>query len=171
MSNPNFLILDEPTNDLDIKTISILEQFLLDFQGCLLIVSHDRAFMDHLADHIFHFEGEGKIKDFPGTYSQLIEKNKKDQLQQTKAPKVEVKNLPERKEEKPKKLGYSERREFNKLEKEIEKLEAEKETLTAQLSSSELSSEELMEKSNELGKLIEVIDDKTSRWMELAELA
>jgi len=171
MSNPNFLILDEPTNDLDIKTISILEQFLLDFQGCLLIVSHDRAFMDHLADHIFHFEGEGKIKDFPGTYSQLIEKNKKDQLQQTKAPKAEVKNLPERKEEKPKKLGYSERREFNKLEKEIEKLEAEKETLTAQLSSSELSSEELMEKSNELGKLIEVIDEKTSRWMELAELA
>lgn len=171
MSNPNFLILDEPTNDLDIKTISILEQFLLDFQGCLLIVSHDRAFMDHLADHIFHFEGEGKIKDFPGTYSQLIEKNKKDQLQQTKAPKAEVKNMPERKEKKPKKLGYSERREFNKLEKEIEKLEAEKETLTAQLSSSGLSSEELMEKSNELGKLIEVIDDKTSRWMELAELA
>ena len=84
MSNPNFLILDEPTNDLDIKTISILEQFLLDFQGCLLIVSHDRAFMDHLADHIFHFEGEGKIKDFPGTYSQLIEKNKKDQLQYLK---------------------------------------------------------------------------------------
>lgn len=171
MSNPNFLILDEPTNDLDIKTISILEQFLLDFQGCLLIVSHDRAFMDHLADHIFHFEGEGKIKDFPGTYSQLIEKNKKDQLQQTKAPKAEVKNLPERKEEKPKKLGYSERREFNKLEKEIEKLEAEKEALTAQLSSSDLSSEELMEKSNELGKLIEVIDEKTSRWMELADFA
>lgn len=171
MSNPNFLILDEPTNDLDIKTISILEQFLLDFQGCLLIVSHDRAFMDHLAEHIFHFEGEGKVKDFPGTYSQLIEKNKKDQLQQAKTPKVEVKNKPERKEEKPKKLGYSERREFNKLEKEIEKLEAEKEALTAQLSSSDLSSKELMEKSNELGKLIEVIDDKTSRWMELAEFS
>lgn len=171
MSNPNFLILDEPTNDLDIKTISILEQFLLDFQGCLLIVSHDRAFMDHLADHIFHFECEGKIKDFPGTYSQLIEKNKKDQLQQAKTPKAEVKNKLERKEEKPKKLGYSERREFNKLEKEIEKLEAEKEALTAQLSSPDLSSEELMEKSNELGKLIEVIDEKTSRWMELADFA
>jgi ATP-binding cassette subfamily F protein uup len=171
MSNPNFLILDEPTNDLDIKTISILEQFLLDFQGCLLIVSHDRAFMDHLAEHIFHFKGDGKIKDFPGTYSQLIDKNKKEQAQQTKAPKTESKGKSESKSDKPKKMGYSDRREFNKLEKEIEKLEAEKKTMTAALSAADLSSDELMEKSNELAKLIEKIGGKTSRWMELAEYA
>jgi ATP-binding cassette subfamily F protein uup len=171
MSNPNFLILDEPTNDLDIKTISILEQFLLDFQGCLLIVSHDRAFMDHLAEHIFHFKGDGKIKDFPGTYSQLIDKNKKEQAQQTKAPKTESKGKSESKSDKPKKMGYSDRREFNKLEKEIEKLEAEKKTMTAALSDADLSSDELMEKSNELAKLIEKIGGKTSRWMELAEYA
>lgn len=171
MSNPNFLILDEPTNDLDIKTISILEQFLLDFQGCLLIVSHDRAFMDHLAEHIFHFKGNGKIKDFPGTYSQLIEKNKKEQAQQSKEPKTETKSKAEDKSDKPKKMGYSDRREFNKLEKEIEKLEAEKEVMTKALSDADLSSEELMEKSNELAKLIEKIDEKTGRWMELAEYA
>lgn len=172
MSNPNFLILDEPTNDLDIKTIGVLEDFLADFQGCLMVVSHDRAFMDRVTDHIFHFKGDGLIKDFPGTYTALIEKNKKEALAEkaTKPAKVEGKGKPKQ-DNQAEKLGYMERREFNKLEKEIEKLEQKKEELTVSLSDSKLEAEELLSRSEELGQLVDLIDEKTARWMELADRA
>ena len=172
MSNPNFLILDEPTNDLDIKTIGVLENFLSDFQGCLMVVSHDRAFMDRVTEHIFHFKGDGLIKDFPGTYSALIEKNKKEAVTEKagKPVKEEGKDKPKQ-DNQAEKLGYMERREFNKLEKEIEKLEQKKEELTASLSDSKLDSDELLSRSEELGQLVEVIDTKTARWMELADRA
>jgi ATP-binding cassette subfamily F protein uup len=175
MSNPNFLILDEPTNDLDIKTIRILEEFLLDFPGCLMVVSHDRAFMDRLSDHIFYFEGDGKIRDFPGNYSQLLTDLKKRQqaAQQTASQK---KNQAERAAQEKSsnftdRLAYMERREFNRLEKEIAKLETKKAELSDLLSRGELENQKLLEVSEELGKLIEEIDEKTDRWMELAERA
>ena len=172
MGNPNFLILDEPTNDLDIKTIQILEDFLDEFSGCLIIVSHDRAFMDNLADHVFYFKGEGQIKDYNLTYSEIIELQKKEQAKNSiskttpTAPKEESKSNPY-----AEKLSYMERREYNKLEKEIEKLEAKKETLTQKLSNPELSPEELMKTSEELGKLIDEIDEKSMTWLELSERA
>tara|TARA_B100001109_G_C18863891_1_gene475701 strand:- start:3147 stop:5015 length:1869 start_codon:yes stop_codon:yes gene_type:complete len=171
MANPNFLILDEPTNDLDIKTIGILEQFLTEFQGCLIVVSHDRAFMDRVTEHTFHFKGDGLIKDFPGSYSALIEKIKSESLNanQTSSEKS-VKEKP-KKAKQAEKLGYMERREFNKLEQEIEKLETKRNELTASLSDSELTSDELMKRSEELGDLVDLIDEKTLRWMELAERA
>ncbi|MEQ8909151.1 MAG: ABC-F family ATP-binding cassette domain-containing protein [Vicingaceae bacterium] len=173
MSNPNFLILDEPTNDLDIKTIGVLEQFLTEFQGCLIVVSHDRAFMDRVTEHIFHFKGEGKIKDFPGTYSALIEKSKKEELTKASVEKQAdtAENSKPKRDNQAEKLGYMERREFNKLEKEIEKLESKKAELTASLSDSNLDSDELVKRSNELGDLVNLIDEKTARWMELADRA
>ena len=175
MSNPNFLILDEPTNDLDIKTIRVLEEFLLDFNGCLLIVSHDRAFMDRLCDHIFYFKGEGQIKDFPGNYSQLLTHLKKEEGQRSKEKnqKDSSTNTKSSAESDPtkKKLGYIERREYNKLEKEIEKLEASKIELSEKLSNQELSSEDLMTLSEQLGEMVNEIDEKTERWLELAERA
>ena len=173
MSNPNFLILDEPTNDLDIKTIQILEDFLMEFSGCLLIVSHDRAFMDHLADHIFHFKGNGQIKDFNGTYSELIDlqkleeaKPKTSNTEQDKSDKLS--SQPQSEKPKAEKLGYMERREFSKLEKDIEKLEAEKAKLTERLSDPSLDSEELVKASEELGEIIKTIDTQSERWLELA---
>lgn len=173
MSNPNFLILDEPTNDLDIKTIGVLEQFLSEFTGCLIVVSHDRAFMDRVTNHIFHFKGDGIVKDFPGSYSALIEKSKQEDVSQssdTKKKQVENKSKL-KKNNQAEKLGYMERREFNKLEKEIEKLELKKKELTDLLSNPALSSEELMKKSEELGKLVNEVDEKTNRWMQLADRA
>lgn len=172
MSNPNFLILDEPTNDLDIKTIQILEDFLQEFPGCLLIVSHDRAFMDNLADHIFYFKGEGQIKDYNKTYSEIIELQKKEEGNSSSPKAVQA---PKEEKEKPnvyaEKLSYNERREYNKLEKEIEKLEAKKEALTQDLSNPKLNPEELIKTSEELGGLIEEIDEKSMRWLELSERA
>tara|TARA_R110002072_G_scaffold176970_3_gene332863 strand:+ start:389 stop:2263 length:1875 start_codon:yes stop_codon:yes gene_type:complete len=173
MSNPNFLILDEPTNDLDIKTIQILEDFLMEFSGCLIIVSHDRAFMDHLAEHIFYFSGNGEIKDYNATYSEIIElqkqaNNKPNQIAQ--APKV-VETKSEKENPYETKLSYNERREYNKLEKEIETLEAKKATLTEKLSDASINSEELIAISEDLGKLMEEIDQKSERWLSLAERA
>ena len=175
MSNPNFLILDEPTNDLDIKTIRILEEFLLDFPGCLMVVSHDRAFMDRLSDHIFYFKGDGLIKDFPGNYSQLLQDLKqKEQATPRATSQKQPQNSHQTKEQKSNftdRLAYMERREFNKLEKEIAKLETKKEEMTALLSQGELDNTKLLEVSEELGKLVNEIDEKTERWMELAERA
>ncbi len=172
MSNPNFLILDEPTNDLDIKTIQILEDFLSEFPGCLLIVSHDRAFMDNLADHIFYFKGEGEIKDYNLTYSEIIEIQKQEKGSSSpkavQAPEVQ-------KEEKPdayaEKLSFNERREYNKLEKEIAKLEKKKDELTLQLSNATTDAEEIIQTSEEIGKVIEELDEKELRWLELSERA
>ena len=172
MSNPNFLILDEPTNDLDIKTIQILEDFLSEFPGCLLIVSHDRAFMDNLADHIFYFKGKGEIKDYNLTYSKIIEIQKQEKGSSSpkavQAPEVQ-------KEEKPdayaEKLSFNERREYNKLEKEIAKLEKKKDELTLQLSNATTDAEEIIQTSEEIGKVIEELDEKELRWLELSERA
>ena len=172
ISNPNFLILDEPTNDFDIKTIQILEDFLSEFPGCLLIVSHDRAFMDNLADHIFYFKGEGEIKDYNLTYSEIIEIQKQEQgsnnPKAVQAPEV-------KKDEKPdayaEKLSYNERREYNKLEKEIAKLEKKKDELTVQMSNATTDAEELIQTSEEIGKVIEELDEKELRWLELSERA
>ncbi|MEQ8623822.1 MAG: ABC-F family ATP-binding cassette domain-containing protein [Vicingaceae bacterium] len=171
MSNPNFLILDEPTNDLDIKTIQILEDFLMEFSGCLLIVSHDRAFMDHLADHIFYFAGNGEIKDYNRSYSEIVELQKKEASKSAKPKNTESGNTSSSKDNYVNKLSYNERREYNKLEKEIEKLEAKKLELSEQLTDSNLSPDELMKASERLGPLVDEIDEKSMRWLELSERA
>lgn len=172
MSNPNFLILDEPTNDLDIKTIQILEDFLSEFPGCLLIVSHDRAFMDNLADHIFYFKGEGQIKDYNYTYSEIIDLQKRENNSSPKAVQAPIET---KKQEKPdayvEKLSYNERREYNKLEKEISKLETKKEELTVKMSNASSDAEELMQTSEAIAKLIDELDEKEMRWLELSERA
>jgi ABC transport system ATP-binding/permease protein len=166
--NPNFLILDEPTNDLDLPTLSVLENFLLDFQGCLLIVSHDRYFMDRLVDHLFVFEGEGVVTDFPGNYSQYRESLRAKEFLQTEAPKPEpVKQsvpVPAKK-----KLSYKEQREFEMLEKEIRDLEAEKIAIQEKLSATDLPYEKLQQLSNRISEITVLIDEKEFRWLELSE--
>lgn len=174
MQNPNFLILDEPTNDLDILTLNVLEDFLEDFQGCLLVVTHDRYFMDRLVEHCFVFEGDGEIRDFPGNYTQYREwrtereqqlkvEAKKQNEQPVEKPIAEVKSEPKRK------LSFNEKREFEQLESEIAALENEKEQLNEQLNSGALSAEDLLEASNKIGKVIEQLDEKELRWLELSE--
>jgi len=182
MSNPNFLILDEPTNDLDIYILGVLEDYLKNFQGCLIVVSHDRYFMDKMVDHIFVFEGDAKIKDITGNYTVYRDKLKAELLedqaerrfekaQSAKAPveKEAVKTVPKEKEKR--KLSFKEKQEFEKLDAEVEKLETEKENLTLVLSSGEVSSDELNEASKRLGELMLELEEKTERWMELAEYA
>lgn len=171
MSNPNFLILDEPTNDLDIKTIQILEDFLMEFSGCLLIVSHDRAFMDHLADHIFYFSGNGEIKDYNRSYSEIVELQKKQSISPTKSPKPTEPEKSSTTNNYENKLSYNERREYNKLEKEIEKLEAKKAKLSEVLTDANMNSEQILKASEELGALVDEIDEKSMRWLELSERA
>lgn len=172
MSNPNFLILDEPTNDLDIKTIQILEDFLREFPGCLMIVSHDRAFMDNLADHIFYFKGEGQIKDYNKTYSEIIEIQKAEGGNAASPKAVQApKEVEDKVDNYTEKLSYNERREYNKLEKEIQKLEAKKNELTEKMNEASADSETLMTTSEEIGKVIEEIDEKELRWLELSERA
>ncbi len=173
MGNPNFLILDEPTNDLDIKTIAVLEDFLSEFTGCLLIVSHDRAFMDHLADHIFHFKGKGVIKDYNGTFSQLIEDEKQEEALKSKRPdkKDDTKEIVKAEKGEEPKLSYEERKEYNKLEKEIEKLESKKEEINSKLYEGEQEAGELTKLSEDFASLEKQIDEKSERWLELAERA
>ena len=171
MRNPNFLILDEPTNDLDIITLNVLEDYLQQFGGCVLIVSHDRFFMDKVVDHLFVFEGEGKIKDFPGNYSQyrakekLLEKNKKTEEKSEKRDTVKTAQTA-----KPKKLSFNEKRELELLEKEISELEEEKKMLENQMQNADQNPDKLMESSTRIGKVMELIDEKTMRWMELDEM-
>ena len=170
--NPNFLILDEPTNDLDLPTLSVLENFLLDFTGCLLIVSHDRYFMDRLVDHLFVFEGEGAIRDFPGNYTQYREWQKLEEAkieEGSKAKdKVETRPVPQTIATK-KKLGFKEQREFETLEKELPQLEQERDELTGQLSNPDLSFEKLQQYSERINELNSLIDEKEMRWLELSE--
>jgi ATP-binding cassette subfamily F protein uup len=172
ISNPNFLILDEPTNDLDVLTLQVLEDFLDDFPGCVLIVSHDRYFMDRLTQHLFVFEGDGVISDFNGTYTEYRI------IQELKA--AEKYNTPKEnklKEEKPKpvtsekrKLSYKEQREFEQLEKEIPELESKKAQLTETLSSGKLNSDEFQKTANNLGYVVSQLEAKELRWLELSEL-
>ena len=166
MKNPNFLILDEPTNDLDIMTINVLEEYLKSFQGCVIVVSHDRFFMDKVVEHLFVFEGEGKIRNYAGNYTQYREVVNKEQRQKEKPKKQKV----ERKEKpKQKKLSYKEQKEFDALEKEVEEMEIQKTTLETEISTGELAQNDLFEKSNKIGELIELIDEKSMRWLELSE--
>ncbi len=170
MKNPNFLILDEPTNDLDIMTLNVLEDFLQRFEGCLVIVSHDRYFMDRLVDHIFVLDGKGKVRDFPGNYSdyrialQAEEKQKRLLAEQVKAAKA-----PKEKVQKEKtKLSYNEQREFKQLEKDIEKLEAEKATFEEKMGQGG-DYDQLKEWSERMGEITKQLDEKTDRWLELSE--
>lgn len=173
MRNPNFLVLDEPTNDLDIQTLQVLEEYLQDFPGCVIIVSHDRYFMNKVVDHLLVFKGQGKVQDFPGNYEQYHEwlalQSKTD------APAAEA-----NKEAKPKndyhndtrkRLSFNEKREFEQLEKEIEALETEQKQLEEALCSGQLSVDELTEKSKRLPVIKELLDEKGMRWLELAERA
>lgn len=178
MRNPNFLVLDEPTNDLDIVTLNVLEEYLRNFKGCVIVVSHDRYFMDKVVDHLLVFRGNADLKDFPGNYTQYRDwKEVQDQLEkeaeaarqpkQTPAPEKNNRPQPEQK----KKLTFKERKEFEALEAEIPQLEAEKAELETAMSSGTLSNDELMAKSERIAKVIEEIDEKTMRWLELSELA
>ena len=167
MKNPNFLILDEPTNDLDLLTLTKLEEFLMDFKGCLIIVSHDRYFMDKLSDHMFVFKGKGLVKDFYGNYSEYRELQKEEEKQLKYVEKK--KNIPTIKSEK-RKVSYKEKYEYGELEQEIEQLEKEKEHLEQSLLNPNLEVDEIVENSKRLSELVSLIDEKSFRWMELDEL-
>ena len=173
MKNPNFLILDEPTNDLDILTLNVLEGFLMDFPGCMIIVSHDRYFMDKVVDHLFIFEGNGVIKDYNSNYSDYREAKKAEELEQRRAERSQTpkaNNKPVEEKEKPRRMTYMERKEFNKLEKEIEKLEKKKAEITDRFSDTTLSGDEIQKLSIELGEIDKMIEEKEMRWLELSEL-
>ncbi|KGI22212.1 ABC-F family ATP-binding cassette domain-containing protein [Hoylesella timonensis] len=170
MQNPNFLILDEPTNDLDIPTLQILEEYLQDFLGCVIIISHDRYFMDKVVDHILVFKGEGEIQDFPGNYTQFREWDSLQPADTSKEEKREKTPVKSYRSDEKKKMSYKEKREFETLESEIAKLETEISNLEAELCSGSLSIEELTDKSILLPKLKKELDDKSMRWLELSEL-
>ncbi|NLZ94293.1 MAG: ABC-F family ATP-binding cassette domain-containing protein, partial [Bacteroidales bacterium] len=172
--NPNFLVLDEPTNDLDIVTLNILEEYLTNFKGCVIVISHDRYFMDKVVDHLMVFEGAGVIRNFPGNYSHYREwKEEEDKRvsQEVKIAKVEAKPQTSTKAKIKVKLTYKEKLEFEGLQQEIDDLEKENKELTEKLSSGELSSYDLVESSNRISTLMELIDEKTMRWLELSEYA
>jgi len=181
MRNPNFLVLDEPTNDLDIMTLNVLEEYLQSFKGCVIVVSHDRYFMDKVVDHLLVFKGNAELKDFPGNYTdyrewnELMEeqeredrKNEHKKASQNKnvvpETKVEVK-APERK-----KLSFKEKQEFEALEKEIPLLESEKTDIESQLASGTLNGDEIIKASQRHAEVSDLIDEKTMRWLELSEL-
>ena len=174
MQNPNFLVLDEPTNDLDIATMNVLEDYLCSFKGCVIVVSHDRYFMDKVVDHLLVFNGDAKIKDFPGNYTdyrewrELEEEEQREQQKQQEkksAPKPAVEE-----KEKPRKLSYKEKKELEALEVEIPQLEEEKADIETQLSSGTLSGEEITSLSKRYEELSNLIDEKTMRWLELSEI-
>jgi ATP-binding cassette subfamily F protein uup len=174
--NPNFLVLDEPTNDLDLQTLRTLEEFLLEYPGCILIVSHDRYFMDRMVDHLFAFEGDGVIRDFPGNYSQYREalskgllQNKTEQIM--KPVEEESKKTNEAfPVEKPsiKKLSFKEKHELETIEKEMPQLQKEKEMLEQKMNSN-LSYEELQAAADRISVVIQLLDEKEMRWLELSE--
>ncbi|HRO86330.1 MAG TPA: ATP-binding cassette domain-containing protein, partial [Niabella sp.] len=168
--NPNFLILDEPTNDLDLPTLQVLENFLSEFPGCLIIVSHDRYFMDKLVDHLFVFEGEGIIRDFPGNYTQYRLEQKADKEVENATTEKTIKTEPIPKKSADKRLSFKDKREFELLAKEIETLTAEKQNITTQLNGASLPFEELRKLSERIAELTEILDEKELRWLELSEL-
>jgi ATP-binding cassette subfamily F protein uup len=171
VTNPNFLILDEPTNDFDIDTLNVLEDFLEKFSGCLLLVSHDRYFMDHLVDQLFVFEGDGKIRLFNGNYSDYRDWLDEQELQKASQPVKSVQVV----EEKPvaaekKKVSYKEKQEYEKLQQEIESLERRKQEVTALLINNTSDHQQLQKLSEEVQKISSLVDEKTMRWLELAEI-
>ncbi|SHJ92487.1 ATP-binding cassette, subfamily F, uup [Maribacter aquivivus] len=171
IQNPNFLILDEPTNDLDIVTLNVLESFLMDFQGCLMVVSHDRYFMDKIVDHLFVFRGDAVVEDFPGNYSdyrayedsQVLEKREQKEVQS--APKTSWKEP-----DASPKISYADQQEFKKLEREIQKLEKKKVTLQEKFTDGTLSGDEIKDLGIELKEVTDTIESKTERWFELSAL-
>ena len=174
IKNPNFLVLDEPTNDLDIVTLSILEEYLTNFKGCVIVISHDRYFMDKVVDHLLVFEGDAVIKNFPGNYTHYREWKQLEEKKASEAEKVvkeETKTQAPTKDEVKTKLTYKEKIEFEGLEQKIADLEQEKDDITEKLSSGKLSSEELVKGSNRITALMGLIDEKTMRWLELSEYA
>lgn len=177
MRNPNFLVLDEPTNDLDIQTLQVLEEYLQDFAGCVIVVSHDRYFMDKVVDHLLVFKGEGEIQDFPGNYTQYrewcrLQPKTEGEGAEKKATKPTAKEQPSatQKKEGKRKMTYKEKREYEQLTKELEQLENEQKALEEALCSGQLSVEELTEKSKRLPEIKDEIDEKEMRWLELAEI-
>lgn len=170
MRNPNFLVLDEPTNDLDIITLNVLEEYLQNFKGCVIVVSHDRYFMDKVVDHLMVFNGQGDIRDFPGNYSDYRDwKEAKAQQEKEVRKSQEEKTARVRLNDK-KKMTYKERLEFEQLEKDIAALEEEKASIEASLCSGELAVEELTRCSKRLSEVNDLIDEKTMRWLELSEI-
>jgi ATP-binding cassette subfamily F protein uup len=177
MRNPNFLILDEPTNDLDLLTLGVLEDFLMHFQGCLIIVSHDRYFMDRLVDHVFVLEGNGKVRDFPGHYSHYrAARDYEEQQERERRELIRLASAPEtnnthRNTEK-RKLSYNEQRELAQIERDLETLEQEKEQLNAKLLSGTVTNhQDLLHLSERIGEVVQQIDTKTDRWLYLSEFA
>ena len=170
--NPNFLILDEPTNDLDLPTLGVLENFLAEFQGCLVLVSHDRYFMDRLVDHLFVFEGNGIIRDFPGNYSQYREStvNSQKSTERVSEKKQASMNSGPSSVDKKRQLTFKEKREFETLEKEIAELTKEKELVDMRLNSGQESFEQLQQLSNRIGEIAKLLDEREMRWLELSEL-
>jgi ATP-binding cassette subfamily F protein uup len=178
MSNPNFLILDEPTNDLDIFVMGVLEDYLRTFEGCLIVVSHDRYFMDKMVDHLFVFEGNGAIKDIIGNYTEYrkqtaVDYKKEKQEEKDGAPAETVKvtqlsNSSDKSIEK-KKLSFKEKEEFKQIEKDMESLESEKNTLTIKLSDPTISNEDIMKSGNRLAEVVSRLEEITDRWLELSE--
>jgi len=176
MKNPNFLILDEPTNDLDIFVMSVLEEYLRGFQGCLIVVSHDRYFMDKMVDHLFVFEGDAKIKDLLGNYTayrkQMLKSNKAKKLDNTPEEVIKITTISggtDKPVEKKIKLSYKENAEFERLEDEMEQLEVEKAKLTVILSDAKSNNEDLMQAGERLSKVVKELETKTDRWLELSE--
>ena len=175
MANPNFLVLDEPTNDLDIETLQVLEEYLCDFKGCVIVVSHDRYFMDKVVDHIFVFGGEGEIKDFPGNYSDWRDwrieekaaaaKEATEKVAKSAAPKQSYRTETKRK------LTFKERKEYESLEEEIMALEEEKASIEQAMSTGTLDNDTLLKHSMRIQTVIELIDEKSMRWLELSEFA
>ncbi|ERJ66186.1 ABC transporter ATP-binding protein [Porphyromonas gingivalis] len=176
MKNPNFLILDEPTNDLDILTLNVLENYLSEFKGCVLVVSHDRFFMDKVVNHLFTFEGNGIVKDFPGNYTQY-----REYKQQEEAERQAVESSPSTRKaesekprtdaaERPRKLTFKEKQELERLEAELPKLEKEKAELESRMSSGRMATDELLTAGDRIAALIEEIDSKGMRWLELSDI-
>lgn len=178
MKNPNFLVLDEPTNDLDIVTLQILEEYLQDFPGCVIVVSHDRYFMDKVVDHLLVFKGDGEIKDFPGNYTQyrqwLTLQPKEVASGGSSSPGISrnTRNASEvsLSRDTKRKMTYKEKREFEQLEKEVAALEEEQHHIEEALCSGKLTVEELTEKSKRLPLLKDELDEKSMRWLELSEI-
>ena len=176
MRNPNLLILDEPTNDLDILTLNVLEEYLMAFKGSLLIVSHDRYFLDKTVDHLFIFREGGQVKDFVGQYSEYREYIKEQEAEEARTAKIAAekaqKNKPQTEPTTPsrRKLSYKEQRELEELETLLPQLEQEKASLEEQLSSGTLSHEALSAAAARIGELIEAIEEKEMRWLELSEI-
>ena len=174
MKNPNFLILDEPTNDLDILTLNVLEEYLAGFKGCVIVVSHDRYFMDKVVDHIFEYKRDGVIKDFPGNYTQLRDKQDETErlISSVKVTKISnsdnTSGASAKKEKKPG-LTFNEKREFDALSIEIQSLETEKSLIEAEISLGTLNPEDLYSQSKKHGEILKMLDDKEMRWLELSE--